>query len=455
MNIPLRLSPSNEAAPLALPAPYHDVGAAPKVKGSLRLASISILLFVLAFGVWAWAAPLNSAAIAAGYLEAAGGGRRTVQHLEGGIVNRFLVEEGQLVRAGQPLVLLDATQSDASDAALRSTYYGLLAQDARLDAERRGLRSVVYPAELLAQAGDPEIKEIIATSNDEFASRQRGLDEQSQIYTQRIGQTNADIRSSDAQIAALSDQEKLLADEEMGVDMLVDEGLERKSRLLALQRQRAFVIGERGKLTNNLDRLRSSIGESRAQVISLRSQMAADAATKQPEVQLRIAETREKMKVSSDIRDRRQIVAPIDGRVSNLRLITPGGVVGAGQPILDIVPSSEKIVVSARLRPNDVDMVHEGLKAEVKLTPYKARVIPNLLGTVREVSPDAIFDKDSQQIYYKVIVEISPEQLKRYPTVRLTSGMPAEVYIDLGSSSMVNMFFQPMIDSFNRSFRES
>ena len=454
MNIPFHLAGEGEI-PLALPAPVGDPGAAPKVKGSMRLALAAILLFAVAFGLWAWAAPLNSAAIAGGYLEAAGGGRRTVQHLEGGIVRRFLVEEGQEVRAGQPLVLLDATQSDASDAALRSTFYGLLAQDARLDAERLGLRTVSYPAELLAEANDPEIKEIIVTSNAEFASRQRGLAEQAQILAQRIGQSNADIRSSDAQIAALADQAKLLDDEEMGVNMLVDEGLERKSRLLALQRQRAAVGGEHGRLTNNLDRLRDTIGETRAQMVSLRSQMAAEAASKQPEVQLKIAETREKMKVSSDVRNRQQIVAPIAGRVANLRLITPGGVLGAGQPILDIVPSSEKIVVSARLRPTDIDMVHAGLKAEVKLTPYKARVIPNLFGTVKEVSPDAIFDKDSQQIYYKVIVEISPDQLKRYPNVRLMSGMPAEVFIDLGSSSLLHMFFQPMIDSFNRSFRES
>lgn len=454
MNIPFRLADEGDV-PLALPAPAGDPGGAPKVKGSMRLAMAAILLFAVAFGLWAWAAPLNSAAIAGGYLEAAGGGRRTVQHLEGGIVRRFLVEEGQEVRAGQPLVLLDATQSDASDAALRSTFYGLLAQDARLDAERLGLRTVSYPAELLAEANDPEIKEIITTSNAEFASRQRGLAEQAQILAQRIGQSNADIRSSDAQIAALADQAKLLDDEEMGVNMLVDEGLERKSRLLALQRQRAAVGGEHGRLTNNLDRLRDTIGETRAQMVSLRSQMAAEAASKQPEVQLKIAETREKMKVSSDVRNRQQIVAPIAGRVANLRLITPGGVLGAGQPILDIVPSSEKIVVSARLRPTDIDMVHAGLKAEVKLTPYKARVIPNLFGTVKEVSPDAIFDKDSQQIYYKVIVEISPDQLKRYPNVRLMSGMPAEVFIDLGSSSLLHMFFQPMIDSFNRSFRES
>jgi HlyD family secretion protein len=420
----------------------------------MRLALASIGLFMLAFAVWSWAAPLNSAAIASGFLEAEGGGRRTVQHLEGGIVRQFLVKEGQEVRAGQPLVLFDETQSEASDAALRTNFYGLLAQDARLTAERLGLPAVRYPAELLAAASDPEVKEIISASNAEFASRRRGLAEQTQILSQRIGQSNADIRSLGAQIAALTDQSKLLDDEQMSVDMLVDEGLERKSRLLALQRQKALVDGERGKLVNSLDRLRDTIGETRAQMVSLRGQAVLEATGLQRQVQLQIAEAREKLTVSSDIRARQQVVAPIAGRVANLRLITPGGVIGAGQPILDIVPTSEKIVVSARLRPIDIDVVYKGLKAEVKLTPYKARVIPNLIGTVKEVSPDAIYDRDAQQIYYKVIVEISEAQLRKYPDVRLMSGMPAEVYIDLGASSLLQYLLQPMIDSFNRSFRE-
>lgn len=453
MNIPFRLGEDGEPVRLALPSPDQDA-AGPRVSGSMRLALASIGLFMLAFAAWSWAAPLNSAAIASGFLEAEGGGRRTVQHLEGGIVRQFLVKEGQEVRAGQPLVLFDATQSEASDAALRTSFYGLLAQDARLNAERLGLPTVSYPAELLAAAGDPEVQEIIAASNAEFASRRRGLAEQAQILSQRIGQSNADIRSSGAQIAALTDQAKLLDDEQMSVDMLVDEGLERKSRLLALQRQRALVDGERGKLTNNLDRLRDTIGETRAQMVSLRGQMVLEATGQQRQVQLQIAEAREKLTVSSDIRTRQQVVAPVAGRVANLRLITPGAVIGAGQPILDIVPTSEKIVVSARLRPIDIDVVHKGLKAEIKLTPYKARVIPNLLGTVKEVSPDAIYDKDAQQLYYKVIVEISGAQLKKYPDVQLMSGMPAEVYIDLGSSSLLQYLLQPMIDSFNRSFRE-
>ncbi len=454
MNVQSRF-PSKELAFPFDPTMEQPELRAPRVKGSLRLAFIAIAAFLAIFTLWSWAAPLNSAAIAPGILEAAGGGRRTVQHLEGGIVSKFLVVEGQKVRAGDILVQLDTTQNDARDAAVRSALYGLLAQDARLTAERQGLRSVSYPAELLAVADKPEIQAIIAASNTLFAARRRGLSEQTTVLRERLGQSQAEIRSANAQLAAIGDQAKLLDDEEMGVSMLVEEGLERKSRLLSLQRQKSAAEGQHGQLTNNLDRIRKTMDEMNAQMAFLRGQTVTDAATQQRDVQMQIAEAREKLNVSDDIRKREQIVAPVDGRVANLRLITPGGVIGAGQPILDIVPSNENIVVAARLNANDIDMVHPGLRAEVKLTPFKARVLPGLNGIVREVSADATFDEEAKLLYYKVKIEIPPEELKHFPEVELTSGMPTEVFIDLGSTSLMQYLLQPMIDSFHRAFRES
>jgi HlyD family secretion protein len=454
MNVPSRI-PSRELT-VPFDASFVETEySAPRVKASLRWAFTSIAVFLVIFGIWSWAAPLNSAAIAPGLLEAAGGGRRTVQHLEGGIVSKFVVVEGQKVRAGDILVQLDTTQNDARDASLRSNLYGLLAQDARLTAERNGLPSITYPAELLALADQPEVKSIIAASNALFAARRRGLTDQTMVLSQRLGQSQAEIRSSTAQLDALTDQAKLLDDEEFGVSMLVDEGLERKSRLLALQRQRSAAVGQQGQLTNNLDRIRKTMGETTAQMTFLRGQLTTDAATQQREVQIQIAEARENLKITSDIRSRAQIVAPIDGRVANLRLITTGGVIGAGQPVLDIVPSNEKIIVAARLNPNDIDMVRPGLPAEVKLTPFKARVLRGLKGTVREVSPDATFDEEAGKLYYKVKIEIAPEELKKFPDIELTSGMPTEVFIDLGASSLVQYLLQPLMDSFDRAFRES
>lgn len=454
MNVPSRI-PSRELT-VPFDASFADTQhSAPRVKGSLRWAFGSIGIFLVIFSIWSWAAPLNSAAIAPGILEAAGGGRRTVQHLEGGIVSKFVVVEGQKVRAGDTLVQLDTTQNDARDASVRSSLFGLLAQDARLTAERNGLSSISYPAELLAQAEEPEVKSIIAASNALFAARRRGLTDQTTVLSQRLGQSQAEIRSSNAQLAALTDQAKLLDDEEFSVSMLVEEGLERKSRLLALQRQKSAAEGQHGQLTNNLDRIGKTMSETQAQMTFLRGQLATDAATQQREVQMQIAEAREQLKVSGDIRNRSKIVAPIDGTVANLRLITTGGVIGAGQPVLDIVPSNEKIVVAARLNANDIDMVHPGLTAEVRLTPFKARVVRGLKGVVREVSADATYDEEARNLYYKVKIEIAPEELKNFPDIELTSGMPTEVFIDLGASSLMQYLLQPLADSFHRAFRES
>ncbi|MBK6706734.1 MAG: HlyD family type I secretion periplasmic adaptor subunit [Sphingomonadales bacterium] len=452
MNAPLRI-PVGGFAPFDT-ADQGQGTAAPRVRGPLRFAFIALAAFAVIFAIWAWVAPLNSAAIASGILEAAGGGRRTVQHLEGGIVSRFLVKEGQPVRAGDVLVELDTTQTEARDDAVRSALYGLLAQDARLTAERQGLPAIRYPAELLALAEQPEVQSIIAASNALFSARRRSLADQSLVLSQRLGQARAEIRSSRAQLSSLGDQQRLLDDEEMAVGMLVDEGLERKSRLLTLQRQRAAAQGQHGQITNNVDRLHKTIDETQAQMTFLRGQMATEAATQQRDIQMQIAEAREKLKVSEDVRKRAQIVAPVDGKVANLRLITPGGVIGQGQPVLDIVPSNEKIVVAARLRAEDIDAVRPGLSAEVRLTPYKARVLRGMNGVVRDVSPDASYDEAVGMLYYKVKVEIDPAELKSLPQVELVSGMPAEVFIDLGANSLLQYLFQPMIDSFNRAFRE-
>lgn len=426
----------------------------PQVGKTLRFAYIALAAFVIIFGLWAFLAPLNSAAIASGILRADGGGRKTVQHLEGGIIRRLLVKEGQHVVAGQPLVLLDDTQSKARDAALETTYYALLAQDARLTAERNGADRVTYPKELTAHASEPEVRSVIAASDAVFRTRARAVRDQLSILNQRLGQASAEMSSTESQAAALNDQSRLLEEEVQGVRKLVDEGLERKSRLLALQRQQAQASGQQGQLTGNLARIRDSMGETSAQMTFLRGQQATETAAQQREVQVSLAEARERLAVSRDIRQRQEIVAPVDGTVMNLRLITAGAVVGAGQPLLDIIPSNEKIIVSARLKAQDIDVVHQGLKAEIKLTPYKARVLPLLHGVVRTVSPDATLDEATNATYYKAEIEIDAKEISKLKNVRLISGMPAEVFINLGSRSLLQYLVQPLLDSFNRAFRE-
>lgn len=428
---------------------------APNVRSTLRLAYGALAIFVGCFAAWSMLAPLDSAAIAGGILRAEGGGRRTVQHLEGGIVRRILVKDGQLVKAGQPLILLDDTQSGAQDISLRSTFETLLAQDARLNAERLGLAAVSYPRELTARLNEPAVQTIIAASDAAFRGRQRALNEQMAIMRQRLGQASADLGSTGAQQAALRDQRALVSEEANNVETLVNEGLERRSRLLALRRQAASLAGQQSQLSGNAGRVTDVMGETRAQMAYLRGQQASEAALQQRDVQASLAEARERLRISGDINARRQIVAPMDGRVVDLRIVTPGGVLAAGQPILDLVPTNARTVIVARLKANDIDVVNNGLVAEVRLTPYKMRVMPMLRGTVRTVSADAIRDDKTNTIYYEAEILLDQAQLRQLKNVKLLSGMPVEVYIKLGSRSLFQYLTQPLNDSFHRAFRES
>ena len=453
MNLPYSIGPENiegRFEEIHWPAQAN----APGVGKTLRFAYIVLGLFAFAFLAWGFLAPLHSAAIAQGTLRADGGGRKTVQHLEGGIIRQIVVKEGQRVRAGQPLVLLDDTQSNARDAALLTSYYALLAQGARLTAERNSAASVTYPEELTAKAKDPNVRSIIDASNAVFRTRRRAMGDQVSILKQRLGQASAEISSTQSQVTSLTDQGRLLEEEARDVGKLVEEGLERKSRLLQLQRQQAATVGQQGQLLGNLDRIKDSMGETSAQKSFLHGQQATEIAAQQREVQVSLAEARERLAVSRDIKQRQQIVAPVDGTVMNVRLVTPGDVVVPGQPLRAILPTDEKSVVSARLKAHDIDVVHEELRAEIKLTPYKARVLPMLHGVVRNVSPDATLDEASNSLYYKVDIEIDKDELSKLKGVQLISGMPAEVFINLGSRSLFQYLLQPLLDSFHRAFRE-
>lgn len=438
--------------PLALPAPGDREADLPA--SAIRVGYVALALFLAAFTLWAALAPLQSAAIASGLLRAEGGGRRVVQHLEGGILRRLLVQEGSQVRAGQVLAELDDTASAAQNAALQADYDTLLAQDARLTATRTGSGVVAYPQELLARRADPRVAEILRTSDRLFDAERQSMRDQVAILVERASQGRADLSSTAPQLEALGDQQRSL-DEEIGsVQALVNENLERRSRLLTLQRQDADLAAQRSRLVSTADKMHDVIGETRAQMAFVRGQRLTEAATQQREVQASLAEAREKLSVSRDITQRRLIRAPVTGTVTNLRLVTPGGVLGAGEPLLDVVPSDVETVVVARVKATDIDVVQPGLEAQVRLTPYKTRAIPMLRGTVRKVSADAIADEKSGTLYYEAEIVLRREDLRQVQSIRLVSGMPAEVFIQLGSRSLMQYLLQPLADSFRRAFRE-
>lgn len=429
-----------------------ELAAGPNIRRVVRIALIAVGAFALIFIIWGFAAPLSKAAIAPGIVQVEGR-RRTVQHLEGGIVSEILVKENMHVRKGQPLMRLDTVQSGAAADAARSQYLSLLAEQQRLEAELNG-GSLSFDDEL-AKSGERSA-EIMGNQRALLSARRASLAGQVDVLRTSASQAEAEISGLQAQVAAQRLQLSSLRDELETVQQLVDEQLERKSRLMELRRAVASTEGQIGNLSGQILRARRVMAEAQARVGALTSERRDENQSRLRDVQMQLADVREKLKSAADVNQRRTIVAPADGQVVELRYTTVGGVVRAGEPVMDIVPDRQQFVISARVRPIDIENVVVGLPAEVRLLPYSGRSVPLLLGHVSSVSEDAIVPTGTgAQPYYAVEVQIDDTAALKDMNVKLLSGMPTDTYISLGKRSLFAYLFQPLTDSFRRAFREN
>jgi HlyD family secretion protein len=417
------------------------------------LAGYAILLvFIVGFGAWATLTPLNEAAIAPGMLKVEGM-RRTVQHFEGGIVREILVRDGDVVRRGQPLVRLDQPQASQQTETLRSQRWALMAQDARLTAELAGAREVVYPRDLVA-SDHPRAQDAVAGQRTLFEARRIALEGQLLVLRARIEQHEATIRSAEAQREAQSRMLVLLRAEERNTADLLRQGLARLPQLLALQRQVAATEGNITDVTNQIARSRAQILEARNEIQRVQDQRLQEASTELRDVRVRLAESEERLRAAEDVSTRLEVTAPEDGVVLNSRLFTVGAVVRPGDPVLDLVPEHERIIAEVNVQPNDIEVVHVGLQAEIRLPAFKQRVVPYLHGHVTYVASDITMDERRGMTFYRVFIALDPDQLRALEGVQLRAGMMVEAQIQTGVRSFARYLLQPVYDSFHRAFRE-
>lgn len=431
----------------------------PDLRQSLRRPLLTGAAICLAFfgglGTWSTLAPLASAALGHGVVSP-DGSRRTVQHLEGGIVERLLVQEGSRVEAGQPLLILeDKAARSAHDVAL-GQYRQFLAIEGRLIAEGAGESEPRFAPELLAEANDPNVAAVLTAQRELMRQRRDSLTHRRTLLQQKIAQINEEITGLRAQIDSQSRQLTLIAEEVKGVTHLLNKGLERKPRLLSLQRAQAEIAGARAANEAAIARALQSIAETEQQITTLDAERHEEIGTQLAEVTGELAEARERLTAAADVLRRIVITAPITGTVVQLKAHTIGGVVTAGQPILDIVPRDEDLLIDARIAPTDIDVVREGLPAQVVLSAYKQRNLPRLEGRVRSVSADRIVDPQNNTPYYLVRIEVDREHLAKIaPDVALTPGMPADAMVMTGERTALSYLTRPFLDSLRRSMRES
>ena len=439
--------------PINTQQPLPETPERPPVRRPLLAAVLIILIFFGGFGTWAALAPLDSAAQALGRVTVASN-RKTVQHLEGGIVKELLVEEGDAVAEGQVLIQLDDTQARARLELLRGRYDKLLATEARLEAEQAFTAGIKFPASLTSRRNKSQVAKILDTETALFEARQRSVEGRIQIFHKRIAQLNKEISGLEAQIAAEDRQLALIEDERASFETLFKKGIVGKARLLALKREEAKLQGERGDHLSLIAKAGQQIGATELEIIDLKNNMLNQVISDLRNTQAELVDVSERLKAAEDIFLRTDIRAPKAGVVMGLNVHTETGVITPGQHLLDIVPEDDTLVIEAQVSPNDIDVVYAGLPSQVRLTAFKQRNTPLLVGNLNRVSADSFTDERSGASYFLARVAIDAAELKKLGGRELYPGMGAEVMIKTGKRTTMDYILAPLTDSLRQAFRE-
>jgi len=439
---------------LILPNPTHQVPLPNETARGAIIAGFGVLaVFIFGLGGWAAFAPLNGAIVAPAVVKVEGN-RKTIQHLDGGIVKELRVKEGERVEPDQTVVVLEDTQARAAVEVLAQQYDVLRAQEARLLAERDGTPAIAFPDELSARRGDPEIGKILDTETRQFEIRRTGLDGQISVWQKKLKQLEEQIRGGEAQQLAVKESLQIISAELKDQKYLLEKGLTQRPRMLELERTASGLRGQQGDIAGGVARARQAIGEIELQMIQARNDRMTDVAKDLREAQAKIADVTPRLQAARDVLDRTRLRSPYGGYVVDLSVFSVGGVIQRGDKVMDIVPSQNNLVAEAMVNVDDIHEVHSGMRAEMHFTAYKQRVIPMIHGDVIDVSADRLTDKRSGTPYYTALVRVDQKELAASKEVVLTPGMAVTVMVPTKQRTALDYLLGPVMASFDQSFRQ-
>lgn len=426
----------------------------PAIKWPTRFGFIVLVTFFTSFGFWATFTPLESAAIASGRITVESN-RKTIQHLEGGIVKKLYVREGTEVEVGDLLVKIDDTRIQATVDLLQGQIRSLTASKARLIAERDHKKQIDFPKTLLKKQKEPKVKTVLENQEAIFTANKKYAQDNLDILKNRITQLEKEIESIDAQVESAETQLKLIEEEIESVAYLEARKLIAKPRLLALKREAARLKGNKGEHLGMIAQTKQRISETQKQIVGIKSRQQKETLEELSNTEFQLAELLEREKATSDILKHTEIRAPQAGTIVGLIAHTVGGIIAPGAPIMDIVPSQDTLVVEASIDPLDIDVVRQGLSADIQLSAYKQRHTPKLKGIVKHISADSFQNSTNGATYYRVRIAIEPDELKKLGhKIKLYPGMPVQVMIITDKRTPLDYFITPIKESFSMAFRE-
>jgi HlyD family type I secretion membrane fusion protein len=437
-----RRSVSRASAPPALGLPDESL------KKSAAAGWITLVIFFGVFGLWSVLAPLNGAVVASAVIRVEGN-RKSVQHLDGGMITQLNVKEGDHVKAQQILIVLDDTQARANFDVLSQQYLVLHATQARLTAEFSGASTFEPPDNL-----SPDDQAIWEAQTRQFQSRRAATDGEQEVLRDKIQQLEAQITGDENQIAAFQNETTSVQQEITTISPLVKKGLIAQSRQTQLERTGFGLDGQIAETTADIARARQTIAEQQQQIAQIENQQMTDVSKDLQDTQAKLLDVIPRLADAKATLDRTDIRAPYSGQIVNLSVFGIGAVIAKGEKILDIVPDDGDLAIDARIAVDDISDVHPGMRADVHLTAYKQRITPVVPGTVTAVSADRLTDERTGAPYYSALVQIDPNELKKMPSIRLYPGMPAVVQVPTVRRTAFDYIVGPLTASFSTAFRQ-
>jgi len=437
--------PSGEKTPAGDGAPSDSI------KHVALAGWIIIALFFGGIGSWAAIAPLNGAIVGNAIIKV-DGNRKSVQHLDGGIVKDLRIKEGDKVNSGDVLIVLDETQARAEYDVLSQQYMVLRATEARLLTELDHGSELVMPEDLKKEGS--YFKSVWSGQVSQFDSRRAALEGQRNVIREKINQLGSQIVGGEAQVKAFTDQISSIRAEAKDIAPLVERGLIARPRILQLERTAFGLEGQIADATANIAKARQAIAEQQQQIAQLDNDRMADVTKDLRDTQAKMLEVIPKAMNAKAVLGRMEIRSPYAGRVVALTVFSVGGVIQRGEKILDIVPDQDSLTIEAQIAVEDISDIRPNMRAEVHLTAYKQRIVPIIHGDVIQVSADRLTDPKTNNPYYVAFVRIDAEELAAMPNIKLYPGMPATVMIPTIQRTALDYIVGPLVMSFNHSFRQ-
>lgn len=420
----------------------------------VRSGLLAIFIGFVVCGGWIALAPIAGAVIAQGSVKV-DMNRKTIQHQEGGIVKEILVRDGERVRQGQPLLLLGDVRVDAAYDSLRTQRDSELARHARLTADRILASSISFPDELQARGStDPKVAEVIQREEALFVARRQTLSEQKRLIEQQVKESEEESAALRRQIGAATRGLALQRDELDANRRLMAQGFVGAMRVKAVDRAAADYEAKIGEHQAELAKAKQRSSDLALRARTLENQFMQAAADELKESSNKLFELEERLRPSRDAAERQRIVAPIAGEVVDLKVSTPGAVVGPRDILLDIVPTDGKLIMEGRIRPEDINAVAVGSSADVRLTSFRSRLTPVIEGRVIYVSADRLVERSTGTPYYTVHVDVDPEQLRLAGNLRLQAGMPVELLLKTSERTTLQYLLDPILAFTSKSLRE-